>query len=123
MTTKTRRKRQQRDVLCEVCGQTFQASAPNAKTCSPTCRLTSMKMRRRMLVLAPLGIEVALGYTETGEPTIISKVPISAWPAIEAAADVEGVGPLTYVDGWMAFARARMMRRVAADQEEAQSHA
>ena len=119
MAIKTRKKRPTRTYVCEVCGRKFEAGQPNAKTCGQSCRSTSLKMGKRARVLGPLGIGLRNGFSDTGEPTIVYQVPIAAWPAIEAAAAVEGISADAYLDGWVRFARGRMMRQAKADQKAA----
>ena len=106
------------DYMCEVCGTEFKASKP-AKTCSGKCRVKAVEMRRRALVLAPLGIEIADGTSDRGLPMIVYKVPVESWPAIEAAAAIEGISADAYLNGWTTFARQRLMRKVQADQKAA----
>ena len=126
MTTevkRTRKKPARRTVLCEVCGRGFQAAHPKAKTCSQSCRSISSDMGQRARLLGGLGIEFKLGLSDAGLPTFNYRMPVDSWPKIEAAATVKGISADAYLDGWVRFARTRMIRRVAADQEEAQSHA
>lgn len=120
MTTKPKRKPPaMRTKTCEACGRGFQTVSGKAKACTDSCRNLITDMGQRARVLGGLGIEIKDGLSDAGVPTIFYKVPIDSWPFVEVAATKRGISADAYLDGWVRFARRRMMRKANADQQAA----